>query len=472
MNTPQKSQQRFERRLKSKGLDVDKKHLYWKHEAETVKKALDKYKSGKDNDMNEAEAAIWSIIRRRGPEAMRRAKHAEARYSSVIARIDKEREEKRKKELAMKNMEPKLATEGQNNTTPFEGGSPAKQLTTKDKSGAIHTPYSRVRHLARIALATKNKKQAQMKEDAQQVDEVSSDLLRRAKHKAYALSSTADQAGKTKEADKRFSQGIRFQNREYDVSKKEGSRLSKYMAQREEVHPDGLHVKPTKVNGKPMYKVHAVGKNFADGIKKGEHLSDTELDDFAEMGGKIKHLKEAVFAPVMKQGTSKQAYLGSRMKCQNCGKPADKALFKVVDGKEMCKDCQDDMKEDTTKVTTMKSLKQIVEEIKRGRGRPRKNPQPETSANDDEHEYGPASRSASREGSSSHIVQQLVSAAHDDLPKKGRDVDFKHHTGFVPAHVAHKAIQHYAGLKRSEDKANWAADHFEMHHKDFIKKYS
>lgn len=472
MNTPKKSQQRFNQRLKSKGMDVDKKQLYWKHEAEAVKAALDKYKSSKTQEMTEAEAAAWAIIRRRGPAAIQRAKHAEAKYASVIARIDKERAEKRKKELAMKNAQPELATEA-TTTAPFEGGTPAKQLTTKDKSGAVHTPMSRARHLARIALAVKNKKKAPMKEDLETIDEVSSDLLRRAKHKAYSLSSQADEQGKTKEADKRFSQGIKFQNREYDVSKKEGKKFSKYMAQKEEMHPDALHVKPVQKDGKTLYKVHAVGKNFADGIKKGEHLSDTELDDFSEMGGKIKHLKEAVFAPVMKQGTSKQAYLGSRMKCQNCGKPAEKSEFKMVDGKEMCKDCQDDMKEDITpKETNMKSFKEIMEEVKRGRGRPRKNPQPETSSSDDDHEYGPSSRPASREGSSSHLIQQLHSAAHDDLPKKGRDVDFKHHTGFVPAHVARKAIEHYAGLKRSEDKANWAADHFEMHHKDFMKKYS
>lgn len=73
------------------------------------------------------------------------------------------------------------------------------------------------------------------KEEVEQVDEISSDMLRKAKHKAYALSSKADDEGKTKEADKRFSQGVRFQNREYDVSKKEGQKLSKYMAQKEEV---------------------------------------------------------------------------------------------------------------------------------------------------------------------------------------------------------------------------------------------
>lgn len=49
-----------------------------------------------------------------------------------------------------------------------------------------------------------------------------------------------------------------------------------------------LHVQSV---GGGKYKVHAVGKNFSDGIKAGEHLSDTELDDFQEMGGKIKHVK-------------------------------------------------------------------------------------------------------------------------------------------------------------------------------------
>ena len=65
-------------------------------------------------------------------------------------------------------------------------------------------------------------------------------------------------------------------------------------ASADKVHPDALHVSPVKVDGKTKYKVKAVGKNFADGIKVGEHLTDTHLDDFAEMGGKIKHIKEEV----------------------------------------------------------------------------------------------------------------------------------------------------------------------------------
>ena len=60
----------------------------------------------------------------------------------------------------------------------------------------------------------------------------------------------------------------------------------------EAVHSMALHVKPVSVNGKTKYKVHAVGSELSDGIKVGEHLSDTELDDASEMGAKIKHIKE------------------------------------------------------------------------------------------------------------------------------------------------------------------------------------
>lgn len=59
----------------------------------------------------------------------------------------------------------------------------------------------------------------------------------------------------------------------------------------EAVHPDSLHVEPVKVNGQTKYHVHHVGKNFEGGINKGERLSDTELDDFQEMGGKVVHVK-------------------------------------------------------------------------------------------------------------------------------------------------------------------------------------
>ena len=56
----------------------------------------------------------------------------------------------------------------------------------------------------------------------------------------------------------------------------------------DKVHPDAIHVSDA---GGGKYKVHAVGKNFSHGVKVGEHLTDTHLDDFSEMGGKIKHVK-------------------------------------------------------------------------------------------------------------------------------------------------------------------------------------
>lgn len=72
---------------------------------------------------------------------------------------------------------------------------------------------------------------------------------------------------------------------------KEAKTLRKFSAYIEEatqtVHPNALHVSDA---GGGKYKVHAVGKNFAHGIKVGEHLTDSHLDDFAEMGGKIKHI--------------------------------------------------------------------------------------------------------------------------------------------------------------------------------------
>lgn len=56
-----------------------------------------------------------------------------------------------------------------------------------------------------------------------------------------------------------------------------------------DLHPMALHIKD---NGKGKYKVHAVGKHLSDGIKVGEHLSDSELDDATEMGAKVKMIKE------------------------------------------------------------------------------------------------------------------------------------------------------------------------------------
>lgn len=176
----------------------------------------------------------------------------------------------------------------------------------------------------------------------------------------------------------------------------------------DKIHPDALHVKPVEVNGKTKYKVHAVGSNFSDGIKKGEHLSDTELDDFSEMGGKVKHMKE------------------------------------------------------------QRSLNDILDEA---RGRPRKNPvaAPAKKSGDDEEEedYGPDTGPEADQ----HIQNQLK-RAHDaqDL-KGGADVKFENgKKHFIKSEHAHKVLTALERLKPA-DRAE-AASHVYKSHENFQAVHS
>lgn len=91
-----------------------------------------------------------------------------------------------------------------------------------------------------------------------------------------------------KEAAKMKEEDDEMEDEDDEKEMKEEIELVDEEMDQSKVHPNALHVKPV---GGGKYKVHAVGKNFADGIKSGEHLSDTELDDFREMGGKVKHVK-------------------------------------------------------------------------------------------------------------------------------------------------------------------------------------
>lgn len=86
--------------------------------------------------------------------------------------------------------------------------------------------------------------------------------------------------------------GIQNAARKLATGKHKMTQMESGQMEEATVHPMGLHVKPVKVGGKTKYHVHAVGKELGNGIKVGEHLSDTELDDASEMGAKIKHLKE------------------------------------------------------------------------------------------------------------------------------------------------------------------------------------
>jgi hypothetical protein len=170
------------------------------------------------------------------------------------------------------------------------------------------------------------------------------------------------------------------------------------------IHPDALHVKPVTVNGQTKYKVHAVGSNFSDGIKPGEHLSDTELDDFSEMGGKIKHIKES-------------------------------------------------------------TLSNILDEA---RGRPRKNPvaAPTKKSDSEDHEddEGPVHADASGDGGDTHIQNQLK-RAHDarDL-KGGADVKFGNgKTHFIKSEHAHKVLTALEKIPKPSDRADAAAHVYGSH---------
>ena len=177
----------------------------------------------------------------------------------------------------------------------------------------------------------------------------------------------------------------------------------------DKLHPDALHVKPVQVNGKTKYKVHAVGSNFADGIKVGEHLSDSELDDFQEMGGKLKTLKE------------------------------------------------------------MKSLSAIMEA---GRGRPRKNPAPapkKKSEDDDEGEddYGPDTGPEA----SQNIHVQLKRATDAKDLKGGADVKFEDgKTHFIKSEHAQKVVSALEKLKPAD--RGEAQAHIYKSHENFKAVHS
>jgi len=113
-----------------------------------------------------------------------------------------------------------------------------------------------------------------------------------------AVSDFMAKGGKVKQVKPKKEPKAKFYSSSTGFQRGRGSRSASVMRAEEnmeeemKMHPMGLHVKPVKVGGKTKYKVHAVGSELGGGIKVGEHLTDTHLDDASEMGAKIKHLKE------------------------------------------------------------------------------------------------------------------------------------------------------------------------------------
>ena len=131
-----------------------------------------------------------------------------------------------------------------------------------------------------------------------QLDELSSDLLARYKKKASDQASAQDkEAFASGTSQKRARELLDKSHKRYKgiikaTGKQFDNDMKKYQKEEalldEEAKHNEVHVSDA---GGGKYKVHAVGKKFASGIKVGEHLTDTHLDDVSEMGGKIKMVK-------------------------------------------------------------------------------------------------------------------------------------------------------------------------------------
>lgn len=134
--------------------------------------------------------------------------------------------------------------------------------------------------------------------EGMQLDELSSDLLARYKKKASEQSSAQDkEAFASGTSQKRARELLDKSHKRYKgIIKATGKQFSNDMKRYqkeeallgEEAKHNEVHVSDA---GGGKYKVHAVGKKFASGIKVGEHLTDTHLDDVSEMGGKVKMVK-------------------------------------------------------------------------------------------------------------------------------------------------------------------------------------
>lgn len=144
----------------------------------------------------------------------------------------------------------------------------------------------------------KNAAKTAKNEDVEQIDELSKETLKSYADKAADSARVMPGTGTKSEGSKKTRRMMAVAkvtsklNKE-DVEQETNMKsLTQIISEAEtKIHPDAIHVKPVKVNGEQKYHVHAVGSNFADGIKVGEHLSDSELDDASEMGGRIKHVK-------------------------------------------------------------------------------------------------------------------------------------------------------------------------------------
>lgn len=140
------------------------------------------------------------------------------------------------------------------------------------------------------------------------------------------------------------------------------------------LHPMALHVSHVDSGmHKGKYKVHAVGKSLADSIDVGEHLSDTELDDAAEMGAKIKH-KDA-YSSVKEESIDEKHLTPAEMKAReriakgieksNPNMPmAKKMAIATASAKKVAEEVEDLEESDASHVVFQKNHEEAAKHIK------------------------------------------------------------------------------------------------------------
>lgn len=179
---------------------------------------------------------------------------------------------------------------------PFDGPYTKTPDVVVDKSGAKHTPYSRVRNLARQALA----KQAAVKEEVEQIDELNKTTLQSYKEKAAGdIVNAIDRTFKDKpRADKRMA-GIKAANaqllKKEETELEEGSSIwSIKNTKTGQVYKYSKY--PIDKNNETLKKIHAAGGDHVHATphKDGKPINEEALDEKAAEGfeGTVKAMKK------------------------------------------------------------------------------------------------------------------------------------------------------------------------------------
>lgn len=142
-----------------KGPDGNTQNFNSKEEAEKKAAELDKSNIGKER-VDEVSKGLLARYTQKAATSMSTAAFGQGQ-ASASRRPPSEKDQKTgyKRMLGIVRATSKMAKES--TEVPFEGPYTKSKEAEKDKSGATHTPMSRARHLARLAMKAKNLKDSQ-----------------------------------------------------------------------------------------------------------------------------------------------------------------------------------------------------------------------------------------------------------------------------------------------------------------------